>query len=119
MIVVLSGVSGSGKTTMASLLEKKGYNRSVSYTTRLMRPNEFDKVDYHFISEEEFERKIEANFFVEYVKLFGNYYGTGANRIKSDQNFVMCLSLQGYLAAKKKWKKKFVGIYIKPPNMDE
>ena len=77
-LLVLSAPSGGGKTTIArSLLQARddlGY--SVSATTRPRREDERDGVDYHFLSREEFLRRIEAGEFLEWATYAGNLYGT-------------------------------------------
>ena len=77
-LLVLSAPSGGGKTTIArSLLQARddlGY--SVSATTRPRREEERDGVDYHFLSREEFLRRIEAGEFLEWATYAGNLYGT-------------------------------------------
>ncbi|MEC9341249.1 MAG: guanylate kinase [Pseudomonadota bacterium] len=80
---MVSGPSGVGKTSLVHrLLERTGRLRlSISYTTRAPRPGERDGVDYYFISEAEFEKRIADDSLVEYAQVFGNYYGTGRDRI--------------------------------------
>jgi guanylate kinase len=86
-LLVLSSPSGGGKTTIAkSLLQARddlGY--SVSATTRLRREGERDGVDYHFLSREEFMRRVEAGEFLEWATYAGNLYGT--LRAEIDQIF--------------------------------
>ncbi len=78
MVIIVSAPSGSGKSTLVGGLvaEVRGIEFSVSYTTREPRGAERDGVDYHFISREEFERRIAADEFLEHAEVFGNYYGT-------------------------------------------
>ncbi len=77
ILVVLSGPSGVGKTTVAGrLLQRQGYVRSVSVTTRAKRAGEVDGEDYHFISTAEFERLRDAGELVEHAEVHGNWYGT-------------------------------------------
>jgi guanylate kinase len=86
-LLVLSSPSGGGKTTIAkSLLQARddlGY--SVSATTRPRREGEQDGVDYHFLTREEFLRRVEAGEFLEYATYAGNLYGTLRSEI--DQIF--------------------------------
>jgi guanylate kinase len=112
--IVLCGVSGVGKTTIAKELEKQGFQRTITYTTRPMRPGEMDGVDYHFISLDEFKKRIEDNFFLEYAENFGNFYASSLNQ---NANSVMCLSIEGFLVARK--LAKIAGFYLLPPAQDE
>ena len=77
-MVILSSPSGVGKTTLSKKIQQKyqSFRISVSHTTRPPRSNEVDGVDYHFVSNEEFEKLIKEKKFYEYAKIFGNYYGT-------------------------------------------
>ena len=77
VMIILSSPSGAGKTTLVkrlSLLEN--FKISISHTTRTPRPNEIPNEDYYFIDEKEFERLIKNQEFLEYAKVFENYYGT-------------------------------------------
>lgn len=82
MIYLIKGKNGAGKTFLANHLYEMGYNRSISCTTRKPRENEVNGFDYYFISREEFEKKINENFFVEYQQANGNYYGTPKQNLK-------------------------------------
>lgn len=73
--IVIVGPMCSGKTTLAKWLEKHGFERVVTYTTRPMREGEVDGVDYHFISEEEFEDRILKGYFAEY-RMYKASFGT-------------------------------------------
>lgn len=75
MMIVLIGKSGSGKDTILKEFKKYGFNTIVSYTTRPKRHYEIDGVDYHFITEDEFMKKIESGFFVEHTEYRGWHYG--------------------------------------------
>ena len=77
-MVILSSPSGVGKTTITKKIQQKyqSFKISVSHTTRLPRSNEVDGVDYHFVSNEKFEKLIKEKKFYEYAKIFENYYGT-------------------------------------------
>lgn len=76
-LLVLSGPSGAGKTTIAKHLERDARLRpSISATTRPRRPNEVDGRDYFFLTREQFCAEIDAGEFIEHAEVFGNLYGT-------------------------------------------
>ncbi len=78
LLVVISGPAGSGKSTLAARLLRTvdSIRRAVTATTRSPRPGEEDGVDYYFLSREEFQRRIDADEFIEYTIFNNNYYGT-------------------------------------------
>lgn len=77
LLIVVSGPAGSGKGTVNSQLVATGdFVFSVSATTRAPRPGEINGVNYHFVSQEEFQRRIDEDGFLEYTTYCGNYYGT-------------------------------------------
>ncbi len=126
MLLILSGPSGVGKTTIQNLLKKKGFINSISYTTRKKREEEIDKIDYFFINQENFEKKLEDNFFIEHTKVLGNYYGTSKNHISelinNKNKVVLNLDKNGFLKAKTYWQHPdflVVGIYLLPPSFQE
>ena len=81
-MVILSSPSGAGKTTLVKLLsEKNNFFISISHTTRKPRPSEIDGRDYFFVSDKEFKRLIKNNEFLEYAKVFKNFYGTSKNSV--------------------------------------
>lgn len=100
-MLILVGPSASGKTEAAKLLISK-YNmkKLVTYTSRSMRQNEVQGIDYHFISVADFEQKISENFFIEYVNYNGNYYGTSREGLDSDKVVILePTGLKHYLEA--------------------
>ena len=75
IMVILSSPSGAGKTTLVKLLSKENkFFISTSHTTRKPRPNEIDGKDYFFVSDEEFKRLIKNDEFLEYAKVFKNFF---------------------------------------------
>jgi guanylate kinase len=77
ILFVLSAPSGAGKTTLCNALRQKPeFVWSVSCTTRAPRPGEVDGEDYHFLSREDFDRRVSAGEFLEHAEVHGNRYGT-------------------------------------------
>ena len=77
VMIILSSPSGAGKTTLVGLLSQNPkFEISVSHTTRKPRQNEIQNKDYYFVSEHEFKRLIRNEEFLEYAKVFNNFYGT-------------------------------------------
>jgi len=119
---IVSAPAGTGKTTLVEKLLKEfpSIVASISYTTRKPREGEIDGVHYYFISELEFEAKIAAGDFLEYVKLYGTYYGTSRRWIEKQQaegkHVVLVIDTQG--AKTLKGKIDAVSIFILPPSID-
>ena len=87
VMVILSSPSGAGKTTLVNLLAKKNnFEISISHTTRKPRPNETSGKDYYFVSDQEFKRLINNQEFLEYAKVFNNYYGTSRTPVIDNLN---------------------------------
>jgi guanylate kinase len=119
---IVSAPAGTGKTTLVQRLvqEFPSIIASISYTTRKPREGEIPGVHYHFISEAEFEAKIAASDFLEYVKLYGTYYGTSRQWITEQQNqgkhVILVIDTQGALQLKGKLPATF--IFIRPPSLE-
>lgn len=89
-MLILVGPSASGKTQIVKILrEKYGLNKMVTYTTRTMRQGEVEGIDYFFLTKEEFEKRINDGFFIEYVVYNGNYYGTSLSQVSSDKVVIL------------------------------
>jgi guanylate kinase len=123
-IFILSAPSGTGKSTVCSLLKQKmpDLKFSISHTTREPRDGESNGSDYHFISQTEFKNKIQSGEFLEWAKVFNNYYGTTSdpleeNLIKGD-NVLIELDVQGAQYLRKN-NYKAVFIFIMPPSLKE
>jgi guanylate kinase len=84
-VFVISAPSGSGKTTICRNLLRKveGLELSTSYTTRRKKPGEEDGKDYHFIGDDQFDRMLNLNEFLEYASVYGNRYGTSREIVRS------------------------------------
>lgn len=126
-IVILSGPSGSGKTTLhKSLLEdvlfKNKLVKSISATTRKRRTGEKEGKDYLFLTEEIFARRIRRGYFLEWEKVFDNYYGTPKvqviNLLKKGKYVLLCIDVKGAARISEEFPDA-VKIFIKPPSMKE
>ena len=124
IMVILSSPSGAGKTTITKKIQQKyqSFKISVSHTTRKPRPNEVDGVDYFFVSQEEFQKKIDENDFYEYAKIFDNYYGTSkefVDKVIKDNDIIFDIDWQGTKQLSKFKNLKLIKIYLIPPNKNE
>ncbi|MCM8814531.1 MAG: guanylate kinase [Candidatus Omnitrophica bacterium] len=123
-IVVLSAPSGTGKTTLVNELKKRcdDIAVSVSYTTRSPRPGETKGIDYHFIGQDNFKKKIRDGFFAEWAKVYDNYYGTSKDfiekNIKKSKIVLLTIDTQGGLQIKKQYPEAIL-IGILPPSLKE
>ena len=75
-LFILSAPSGTGKTTIRQILqrERPEIAYSISWTTRKRKKGEREKRDYFFVSEEKFKKNIRERGFIEWAKVYGNYY---------------------------------------------
>lgn len=113
-VYCILGKSASGKSTIEKILEQKGLERVVSYTTRPMRENEVNGVDYKYISEEEFLSFDKLNLFVEKTTYRDWHYGILKNDIEdSGYNHIVVIEPNGYKQIKKVLGDNAIGIYIK------
>ena len=123
--IIISAPSGSGKTTICKYLQKldSSINFSISCTTRQKRENEVEGEDYFFISNEEFEKKINDNKFIEWEQIHGNfYYGTLKSTlektINEDKRILLELDVKGATSVKKLYPNKSLSIFIEPPSLE-
>ncbi len=124
LLFVLSSPSGAGKTTISRMLLEAddGIGLSVSATTRPIRPGERDHVDYHFVSDEEFDRRIAAGEFLEWAHVFGHRYGTlkseVTKQIEGGRDVLLDIDWQGTQQLKQV-DPDIVRVFILPPSMEE
>ncbi|HBC31988.1 MAG TPA: guanylate kinase [Clostridiales bacterium] len=124
LLVVISGPSGAGKGTICKqlLMEMSYLKVSVSATTRKPREGEAEGISYYFIDEDEFINRIKNNEFLEYAKVYGNYYGTPKEEVfkqlKAGNDIILEIDIQGALQVKKNYPKG-VFIFILPPSLAE
>ena len=124
VMVILSSPSGAGKTTLVKLLSKlDNFEVSVSHTTRQPRPYEEPNKDYFFVNEDEFKRLINNQEFLEYAKVFNNFYGTTRtpviDNLNKGKNVLFDIDWQGADQIKnKKLDYKLVTFFILPPSKE-
>ena len=124
VMIVLSSPSGAGKTTLVKMLSKMdNYEISISHTTRQPRLNELNNKDYYFVNEDEFKRLINNQEFLEYAKVFSNFYGTTRtpviDRLSKGKNVLFDIDWQGADQIKnKKLDYKLVTFFILPPSKE-
>jgi guanylate kinase len=128
ILFLVSAPSGGGKSTLLRMLsEEPDFVYSVSCTTRAPRPGEIDGRDYHFLSVEEFERRIASGEFLEHATVHGNHYGTLRQTIldsmRSGRDVLMDVDIQGAARiradADEQIHAALVDIFLMPPSMDE
>lgn len=128
MLLVVSGPSGSGKTTLCRRLTEEGHARySISCTTRAPRGDEEDGKDYHFLSREEFEKRVEAGDFLEYAEVHGNLYGSlkqdVLSHLTAGVDVVMDIDVQGARQVRQcgdaEIRRAFVDLFVMPPSEKE
>ena len=124
LLVVLSGPSGTGKSTViGALLDLRDDLRfSVSATTRAPRPGEVDGREYYFRSREQFLDMIAADAFLEHAEYVGNFYGTPAAPIEADMaagySVLLDIEVQGAAQVMAK-RPEAVSVFLGPPSLDE
>ena len=122
--MILSSPSGVGKTTLVKLLSKnRNFFISISHTTRKPRQNEIRSKDYHFVSDEEFKRLINNGEFLEYAKVFNNFYGTTRSpviqNLEDGKNVIFDIDWQGADQIKnKKLNYKLITFFLLPPSKE-
>jgi guanylate kinase len=125
IMIVLSSPSGAGKTTLVKLLsELNSFEISISHTTRQPRPKEKSNKDYYFVNIDEFKRLIKNEEFLEYAKVFNNFYGTTRtpviDKLNKGKNVLFDIDWQGADQIKnKKLDYKLITFFILPPSKEE
>ncbi len=124
VMIILSSPSGAGKTTLVKKLsEKENFEISISHTTREPRLNENQNEDYFFVSDTEFKRLIKNEEFLEYAKVFNNFYGTTRtpviDNLNKGRNVLFDIDWQGADQIKnKKLDYKLITFFILPPSKE-
>ena len=124
MLIVISGPSGVGKGTLCKLLINRIENLylSVSATTRSPRPGEINGREYFFMSRQLFEEKIKKDEFLEWAKVYNNYYGTPKDivfqQLRDGKDVVLEIDTQGAAQVKNNYPEG-IFIFISPPSIKE
>ena len=124
VMIILSSPSGAGKTTLVKMLsDLVNFEISISHTTRQPRPNEVYNEDYFFINKDEFKRLINNEEFLEYAKVFDNFYGTTRtpviDKLNKGKNVLFDIDWQGADQIKnKKLDYKLITFFILPPSKE-
>jgi len=122
-LVVISGPSGVGKSTICSeLVKKTGAFVSVSMTTRQKAESEVDGKEYWFVSRQEFEEKLKKDDFVEHAEVFGNLYGTPKDKLdralEENKTAILEIDVQGAQIVKEKYPKAEMVFIMAPSQAD-
>ena len=122
VMVILSSPSGAGKTTLVKKISlANNFQISISHTTRPPRTNEINGVDYFFVNKNKFEVLIKKKEFLEYAKVFENYYGSSKRAViknlDNGKNVIFDIDWQGSeQIKKKKLNYKLITFFILPPS---
>lgn len=134
LLIVLSAASGAGKSSLCRelLARRPDIVYSVSCTTRVPRGGEVDGKSYHFLSEAEFRRRVEAGDFLEYAQVHGNWYGTLRQTVedamRGGYSIVLDIDVQGAQQFRERLtqlpeghviRKGFVDVFVQVSSMDE
>lgn len=121
-LFVVSAPAGTGKSTLVDMImpDLPHLHQTVSYTTRAPRKNEVEGIHYRFVGKEKFENLIKDGVFLEYVNLYGDYYGTPEIEvdqwINKGEDALLVIDIEGM--KKIALKRKIVSIFILPPNFE-
>jgi guanylate kinase len=133
LLIVVSAPSGTGKTTLCDRLRADfpAMKYSVSCTTRAPRGAEVDGEDYHFLTEEEFQRRVDAGLFLEHARVHGCRYGTLKSNVEGvlqgGSHVLMDIDVQGARQIRQqaqrapegdRVRRGFVDFFIRPPSLE-
>jgi len=124
ILFLISAPSGSGKSSVVNQLRSQVQNLefSVSYTTRAPRGSEQEGREYHFISRERFRQMVDADEFLEYADVFGNYYGTARHSLGDafvkGKDLLLDIDVQGAAQVRRK-EPEAVTTFLMPPTPED
>lgn len=124
-LIIITAPSGAGKTTIVKYLLEQipTLAFSVSATTRSIRPNETDGIDYYFMTAETFKNKIDNHEFVEWEEVYpGRFYGTLKVEVKrlwdAGKQIIFDVDVKGAMHLQNKFPERTLSIFIKPPSIE-
>lgn len=122
-IIVISGASGSGKTSLCRLVaDAFGFHYGISHTTRPRRSSEVEGRDYHFVSRDQFDQMVKKDLFLESAEVYGNSYGTSRGEVdhplSKGQGVILDVDTQGALNLKKKIRDSYL-VFVRAPSHEE
>jgi len=123
-VIVISSVSGGGKTTLIHRLLERSERLQVAITatTRAPRAGEVDAVHYYFYSEEEFQKKIERDEFIEHAFVHGNHYGVPLLPVlaclREGKSVILNIDVQGMITIKQKLNDSMISFFLQPPSLE-
>lgn len=136
ILLCLVGPAGGGKTTIAKQLiaqsqstsqrqsvlqAQSSLEKSISVTSRPMRAGEVEGESYHFVTREEFERRVAANLFFEWEEVHGNLYGTLRapldNAVASGRDLILDIDIRGALNLRRHYTRHVVTVFVLPPSV--
>ncbi len=125
-LIIITAPSGAGKTSITHYLLRTfpQLSFSISAATRQRRDFEKDKVDYYFISQEEFQQKIQDNEFVEWEMVYeGKYYGTLKSELQRIWDLekipLLDIDIKGAIHVQKQYPQSCLSIFVEPPSVEE
>jgi guanylate kinase len=125
IIFIVSAPSGAGKTTIsrAAVRQIEGLTPSVSLTTRRPRNGEVEGIDYQFVSDEEFQRRLEADELAEWARVFDACYGTPRQPLEAavsgGRDMLLDIDVQGARRLTARYPNDAVTIFVLPPSFEE
>ncbi|HPI41102.1 MAG TPA: guanylate kinase [Pseudobdellovibrionaceae bacterium] len=122
-MIIVAAPSGAGKSTFLNriMAEEPRLYDTVTYTTRKMRDGESQGNPYFFVTQDEFERKVNDNYFVEWARVHNNLYGTPMNQLEQAWKNGKCVIMDVDVQGAKTFKSKFpdaVSVFILPPSIE-
>ena len=123
LIIIITGPSGTGKTALLKHLSPEEFYFSVSHTTRSPRKGEINGKDYYFVSKEKFLKMIKNDEFLEWVEVFGTYYGTAKSEIEKafsqNKHLILDIEVIGATRMRSYFGNSAVFIFVLPPSIEE